>query len=644
MLFLYGSQDKNKVKLVKFQRCPATVKPDPFLSYIARGGIMLEINITRLALIVLTLTSTQVFSDDSTIIVTADRIKSSLDKSPSDIKVFEEKDILKSASIVDLLSSQSDLSMVQNGPIGANTSLFLRGSDSSHTLVVIDGITMNDPSNPNRQFDLGRLSLNNIERIEILKGSQGLLYGSNAIGGVVLITTKKGQQDFTGSAQFDYGSFHTINSALNFQKKLNQTAVSFGIDHLKTTGFSAANSNVNPNADDDGAKRTTISSGLIQDLSKNSEIAINYRGVFDLTDLDNGGGAGSDDPNYSQKSEEHYLKAGYNYNWSNAETQFALTRSTHQRTTTNLPDAVNPTNSETAFKGEINTVAINHTQYTTSQLTQNINFDFAHEEDKLQNFNENLSAFLYNRYEVDANVFNLGLRIDSNKSFGEHLTYKVAYLHNFDPALLKMSYSTGFRAPSLNQLYDQTYGNKNLRPEESQTAEIGFEIPFVIHVNTATLFYTDLDNRLSYDPVTFVNQNRGQARIIGFENIFDTTLSPDMKLGIATTWMSAKDLTAKQKLARRPNFNARIIFNYNLEKQAFTLEGDYTGRRPDIDNLGNPVSLGSHLVYNFNYAYNFTEKFSTYTRVKNILGIDYEDVYGYGTGGRAATLGLKYIF
>ena len=114
---------------------------------------MLEKRLTQLSLIALILTSSKAFTDDSVIIVSADRIKSSLDKSPSDIKVFEQLDIEKSSSIIELLSSQSDLKMAQSGPSGANTSLFLRGSDSSHTLVIIDGITMNDPSNPNRQFD-----------------------------------------------------------------------------------------------------------------------------------------------------------------------------------------------------------------------------------------------------------------------------------------------------------------------------------------------------------------------------------------------------------------------------------------------------------------------------------------------------------
>ncbi|MEA9356586.1 TonB-dependent receptor [Bacteriovorax sp. PP10] len=606
---------------------------------------MLEKNLTHLALIALTLTTHSIaHADDSTIIVTADRIKSSLDKSPSDIKVFETEEISKATSIADLLSTQSDIKVAQSGPLGANTSLFLRGSDSSHTLVIIDGIIMNDPSNPNRQFDLGRLSLNNVERIEILKGSQGLLYGSNAIGGVILITSKKGQNNFSGSALVDYGTFDTFSSAVNVQKKVNNTAMSFGIDHLKTKGFSAANVNVNPNADDDGQKLTTVSAGLNQGLGEKSEVVLNYRGVFDEADLDKGGGAGQDDPNDSQNSEEHYLKAGYNYNWSEGETQLSLTRSTHHRTLRVLPDTANPASSAVTSKGDINAVAINHTQYTTDRLTQNINLDYQHEEDQLKNSNENTSLFLYNRYEVDTNIYNLGVRVDSNQSFGEHLTYKAAYLHNFDPALLKMSYSTGFRAPSLNQLYDPTYGNKNLTPEESQSAEVGFEIPFVIHVNTATLFYTEIDNRLSYDPVTFVNQNRGRARIIGFENVFDTTLSPDMNLGIATTWMSARDLTAKQKLARRPNFNAKVIFNYKQEKHAVTVEGDFTGKRPDVDNLGNTVSLGSNIVFNMNYSYNFTEKFSSYAKIRNILNKDYEDIYGYGTGGRSATLGLKYIF
>jgi vitamin B12 transporter len=626
---------------VKFQRCPATVKPDPFLSSITPAeDFMLEKNITQLTLMALALHSYSALAANDTIVVTADRIKSTLETSPNDIKVFEEKDIEKAASLPELLNNESDLKIAQSGPIGGNTSLFIRGSDSSHTLVIIDGITMNDPSNPTRQFDLGRLSLNNIERIEILKGSQGLLYGSNAIGGVVLITTKKAGDKASGSASFDYGTFDTFSAAMNAQKKFNSTGLSFGIDHFKTRGFSAANISKNPGADDDGEKRTTISTTLNQNFGKNDEFIFNYRGVFDQVDLDKGGGSGNDDPNDSQTSEEHFLKTGFNHAWESAETQFFYTKTLHHRTLNVRRDSMNAAESSTTSTGDIDTVAINHTQYTTDHLTQNINVDYQHEEDRLKNFNENVSVFLYNRFEYGPAVLNAGVRLDSNKVFGEHATYKIAVMHFFTHFNLKMSYSTGFRAPSLNQLYDLTYGNKNLTPEESQNAEIGFEVPFNDRYKyLATLFYTDLHNRLGYDS-NFHNQNQGRARILGIENNFNAKFTEDLNTNLSLTWLSARNMTAKQKLSRRPNLNSTLSLNY----KKLSLEVIYTGVRPDVDNLGNPVNMPSYAIFNLSYNYDITKNFSTYAKLKNILNKDYEDIYGYGTGGRAATLGLKYIF
>ncbi|MBC7713019.1 MAG: TonB-dependent receptor [Rhizobacter sp.] len=605
---------------------------------------MLEKNFTLLLSIAL-FTANVSFADDDTIVVSADRIKSTLDKSPSDIKVFEKAEIEKSTSITELLSNESDLQLAQSGPPGGNTSLFLRGSDSSHTLVIIDGITMNDPSNPNRQFDLGRLSLNNVERIEILKGSQGLLYGSNAIGGVILITTKKAEDKASGSALVDYGTFDTFNSAINVQKKFSSTGLSMGIDHLKTRGFSAANINSNPGADDDGEKRTTMSAALNQALSKKDELVFNYRYVNDTVDLDKGGGPGNDDPNDSQFTEQQFMKAGYNHSWDSAETQVLYTKSLHHRTLNVRPDSKSPATSSTTSTGDIDTVTINHTQFTNDFLTQNFNFDYQHEEDQLKNFNENLSFFLYNRLEYGPAVFNFGARLDSNKYFGEHVTYKAAVMHTFSKFNLKMSYSTGFRAPSLNQLYDPTYGNKNLGPETSQTAEIGFDVPISERTKyVGTFFYTDLHNRLSYDPNTFVNQNRGTARIIGWENNFNAKIAGGFDAGLSVTWLSARDMTAKQKLARRPNLNSKLSLNYKKEQHSAGIEGDYTGARPDVDNLGNTVSMKSYTIFNVNYSYDISKSFQAYAKVKNIMNKDYEEVFGYGTGGRAATLGMKYFF
>lgn len=602
---------------------------------------MLEKKFTLLPLMALTLQfHFNAYADDGALIVRADRIKSSLDKSPSDIKVFEASEIERATSINELFSSQSDLKLAQSGPPGANTSLFLRGSDSSHTLVVIDGIIMNDPSNTTRQFDLGRLSLNNIERIEILKGSQGLLYGSNAIGGVILITSKKASDKDSGSATFDYGTFATFNASANFQKKFDTNSFSLGVDQFKTKGFSAAH----PGLEDDGEKRTTVSAGFNQTLGSLGEFTLNYRGVYDESDLDKGGGPGSDDPNDFLKSQQHFMKAGYIYNWDKAETSINYSKSLHYRELHILADTLNPAASLTKNKGELDTVAINHTQYTTDKLTQNINLDYQHESDRDGNYNENTSFFLYNRYELESNVFNLGARVDSNKYFGEHFTYKAAFLHNFDISLIKLSYSTGFRAPSLFQLYDVNYGNKNLEPEKSQTAELGFETYFAIHKNTSTLFYTEIDNRHSYEPVTFVNRNAGRARIIGVENIFATQISPETSVDLAATWLSAKDMTARQKLARRPNINAKIALNHKADNQFINFQADFTGKRPDVDNAGNNVSLPSYMIFHAEYSVDMNERLQTYAKVRNILDKEYEDVAGFGTGGRIMTVGVKYFF
>lgn len=602
---------------------------------------MLEKKFTLLPLMALSLQfHSYAYADDGALIVRADRIKSSLDKSPSDIKVFEAEEIERATSINELFSAQSDLKLAQSGPPGANTSLFLRGSDSSHTLVIIDGIIMNDPSNTTRQFDLGRLSLNNIERIEILKGSQGLLYGSNAIGGVILITTKKVNEKDFGSATLDYGTFSTFNAAANFQKKFETNSFSIGVDQFKTKGFSAAQ----PGLEDDGEKRTTISTGLAQTLGTFGEFTLNYRGVYDESDLDKGGGPGSDDPNDYLKSQQHYMKAGHNYNWSKAETSVIYSKSLHYRELHILPDVINPAESLAKSKGELDALAINHTQYTTEKLTQNINVDYQHESDKDGHYNENTSLFLYNRYELESDIFNLGARIDNNKYFGEHLTYKAAYLHNFDVSLIKLSYSTGFRAPSLFQLYDVNSGNKNLEPEKSQTAELGFETYFAIHKNTSTFFYTEIDNRHSYEPVTFKTRNAGRARIMGFENIFATQLSPETSIDVAATWLSARDMTASQKLARRPNINTKVALNHKADHQFINFQADFTGKRPDVDNAGSSVSLPSYMIFHAEYSVDMNEQLQTYAKVRNILDKEYEDIAGFGTGGRIMTVGVKYFF
>lgn len=596
----------------------------------------------KLCLKIFILFSLNVYAEDITII-TADRIYSNADKSTSDVTIITSEDIKKQTArtLPEILSHQSDLNVVTSGPNGSNASLFLRGTDSSHVLVVLDGIILNDPSNPNRQFDIGRLSLNNIEKIEILKGSQGLAYGSNAIGGVVVLTSKRAKTShWSGSQYLDIGTFNTINLGLNTQKKFNNTSISLGADLMNTDGFSAADKKYNPNAEKDGSQIITLDFGASSDINENYSADLKLRYSHSKMDLDKGGGFNQDDPNYKQKEEEQYSKLELTRNWEagNAQTKLSHSRSRHNR----LAETSNSTRST----GEINTLTINHTYFLTTNLTQNINLDFQHEKDQSQHFNQNASAFLYHQYETKKSIFNFGARIDHNRIFNDHITYKLAAGYKIENNLLKLSYSTGLRAPSLNQLFDISYGNHDLTPETSNSSELSYDFNLDNGFkSTTSLFYTQIDNRLSYAPVTFININKGKAEITGAEESIFHKWSSLVNQNLSLTLLKTRDLSQNQRLIRRPNINIKNQFSFLLrDKHLLNFEITFIGNRLDVDNSGNALEMPSYLLSNFYYKYLLNSQNELYMKIKNIFNKDYEEIYGYGTGGRAITIGAIYNY
>ena len=590
-------------------------------------------------------------ADDITVI-TADRINSYTDKSTSDVRIITAEEMLKSSShtLPELLSKESDLSVVSSGPLGSATSLFLRGTDSSHTLVIIDGIVMNDPSNPNRQFDIGKLSLNNIERIEILKGSQSLAYGSNAIGGVIVITTKKAKSKrLTGESYVDYGTFNTVNTGANFQKKVSDNlGLSFGADYVTTRGFSAADEKLNPNAEKDGDHQVTLNLGGALDLPGQYTVDTNIRYSHNTADLDKGGGASNDDPNDKQKEEEIYSKIQLTKNWEagNAQTKLAYNFSKHYRLLEVNPDVKNPQSSRTVNSGEIKTLSANHTYYMTENLTQIVSVDLQDENDQSGHSNQNLSGFLYHQYELASQIYNFGLRLDQNTYYEDHFTYKLAAGYKFESALLKLAHSTGFRAPSINQLFDPAYGNKSLHPETSQSTELSFEKKWSKPLKSvSTLFYTKINNRLSYNPTTYVNINAGEAEITGLEQKIMLDWVSNFNQSLSLTLLKTRDLKLGEKLARRPDLNLKNTFSYNLNNKHFwDFELAYTGNRNDLDNLGNTVKMNSYLLANLNYRYILNAHNEFYLKIKNLFDKEYEEIYGFGNGGRAFTIGAHYNY
>lgn len=592
------------------------------------------------------------FASEDITVITADRIYSTTDKSSSDVRIIGSDEIKKKSTLTlsELLSKESDLNVVSTGISGSSTSLFLRGTDSSHTLFVIDGIVMNDPSNPNRQFDIGRLSLNNIDRIEILKGSQGLSYGSNAIGGVVVITTKKAKsKKLTAESRLDYGTFNTLNIGSNYQAKIADTiGISFGADYMSTEGFSAANEKLNPYAEADGDKRIAFDLGSYIDLSEEYSLDGKILYSHNTAELDKGGGALNDDPNDRQKDKEIYSKLGLIRNWpsGNAQTKFAYNYTRHRRELEILPDQRHPKSNISRTLGKMKTASANHTYYISESFTQNLNADLLVEEDQSGHSNQNISGFIYHQYETSSKIINFGLRLDHNKYFNDHFTYKLAAGYKFESSLLKLSYSTGFRSPSLNQLFDPDYGNKNLTPETSQSAELSLEKKWAPSAKSiSTLFYTKINDRFSYTPNTFVNINQGEAEIIGLEKNLAIDWFSFLDQSTSFTLLHARDLNKGEKLARRPDFNLKNVISYKAnDKHLLSYEISYVGARDDVDNQGISVKMNSYLLSNLNYRFALDQKNEFFLKIKNLFDKDYEEIYGFGTGGRTITVGSRFNY
>lgn len=549
---------------------------------------------------------------DDVVLITADRIKSDINRSANNVELISEEMLTKTytPTLSELLKTNSDIQI-------ANGSIFLRGTDSSHTLIVLDGVVLNDPSNPNRSFDIGKFSMNNIKSIEILKGAQGLLYGANAVGGVIVITSKThATRQLTGSAFASYGTYQTFNAGVDAQKQFGIHKFSFGAEHFKTNGFSAANIKLNPNAESDGEKRSNLNIHSVSEFSSHSSLEANIRYTHDLLDLDNCGGSGCDDSTNHLTNEDLFSKIQFNKIWESEllETHFFYTRGIFSHF--NKSSLFSSQN-----KGEINTFGVNHTNYLNEYFTQNIYLDFAKETNQLNQYNENSSIFFYHKYDLGNFIYNFGLRLDHNKIFNDHLTYKFATATKLTPEhLLRISYSTGFTAPGLFQFLDPIYGNINLKPEKSSSLEFGHEWNRNLNQLHTSFFITTIYDRFTYVESLKKTINSGSSYINGIEESLKTSFS-QTSITLLKSW-----------LPRRPHILVKNTFNY----QELSLETEYVGNRPDVDQANATVIAPAYCISHLNYSYQ-----NWFLKIKNIFNTEYEEAYGYGTGGRMITFGFK---
>ena len=579
------------------------------------------------------------------IVTSASRWEEPVGHVPQDVAVITRADIEKKGVpfVADLLRLQPDLQVVQNGGPGTNTTLLMRGGGSNQVLVLIDGIKFNSPSTGSA--DLSSLLTTDIERIEIIKGPQSTLYGSEAMAGVVNIITKKGAGKLKTDLSVEGGSFATVKTAGSVSGGTDRTNYRLSATYFDTDGIPIAKNGSLPN----GNTNKSVSAKLGANPTDNSSVELNLRYGTDKTQLDNYtfGVGPVDTLNYIQ-NHENYLVAvtGKIFPFEKYEQSLTLSY---------LRDNLNATDPVTAYNNyRINaTTELLDWQHTLDLHPLTITggvayrYESANSEGAFDQSIDNKAFYLNAKLDLidDTLILNAGLRYDDHSIFGNALTYRTGVLYYLKPLEMrfKANLGSGFRAPSLNELYYPYYGNLNLKPEKSIGYDVGVEKDLFDKklVLGATWFWQRYSDLIQTDPNTFTAVNIGNALTDGIE-IKATALPIDnLKLNAGYTYLNAVDKDTGAFLSLRPRNKFTSSIEYILAKLTVIGEYQYVSKRFD-SSLNQDIS--PYATVNLKGSYLLCKNLSLFVRIDNLFNKSYEEAAGYGTPGISAFGGVKVAF
>ncbi|MDX9709995.1 MAG: TonB-dependent receptor [Trichloromonas sp.] len=559
-----------------------------------------------------------------------------------DLRVItrEEIEAKGAAFVTDLLRGQPGLHVAQSGGTGKNASIFLRGGNSAHVLVLIDGVKINSPSTGS--VDISGIAAGDIERIEIIKGPQSTLYGSEAMAGVINIITRQGtdQQDKV-TLTTEAGSYRTVKNTATFAGAGDLWNYRLTADRFDSDGISVAKSG----SERDGYQKSAVSSRIRLTPTEQAEVGLNLRYSRDRSELDS---FLMDDPNYLQKRDNYLVSVDGKINPTEHYEQSLTLSLAGERSRYKDPDSEIDTDTRIADW--------RHT-FDFAPATVTVGFNFRREAADIENFSsydestDNRAACLNGklRFFDDSLILDGGIRHDSHETFGDHTTYRAGALYWLKPwgTRFKGNYGTGFRAPSLNELYWPFYGNENLEPEKSRSFDAGIEQEFfagrlVLGAGWFRQRYRNLIDSKEIAPFTFIADNIGRARSEGWE--LEATLTPtdNLTLNAAFTTMDPVDLENDVRLDRRPKKTANASAEYRIA--AFLLGVDYRYVGDRFDKWAPDPRLPSYSLVDLRLSYDLNPTVTLFARVNNLLDKDYEEVSGYETPDAAVYAGLRATF
>lgn len=570
------------------------------------------------------------------IVVSASKTEQSLKDVTANVDVITSQELEERhiTSVIDALKTLSNTPIAQNGGIGQTSSFFLRGFSSENVVVLVDGIRYNDPTTTKAQAQLEHLMVNDIERIEIIKGAQSGVWGANAVAGVINIITKKATEKLNIATMAEYGSYATTKVGTSVSQKINALSYYIGANQIRSNGFSALTpKGKNPKEyEADGYQNQTFNAKLSYDMSLSDTLNTQFNFIDAFSHYD-----AYAQPN-SQANEIHQINRlgsiGYVHQL-NSEDSLSVAYNLSRF------DKKDPLGYTPAFNGSENEVTIQGSYHyaPNSFLVLGGNDLKSKDTIKAKELNSK-GIFLTNTNRLDSLIVTESIRHDSYDIFADKTTGKVGAKYNFtEDIVIGTNYGTAYRTPSLFELYASTYGNPNLQPETTKS----FDVSGTYKHLSVTYYNNMIDNLIGYNTSTYVNEQvNGKSRFEGYEVSYKNTVADDFVLDLGYNRLWAKNQN-NQELQRRAKDTLRSRLDYyGFTKWQLGLNAHYIGTR--YDDLAQTKQTGRYTLWGAVVNYDATESLSFYLKGDNLSDKLYQEVDGYGTAGRSLYIGLNTRF
>ena len=604
------------------------------------------------------------------VMVSASLVPIAANKSANAITVIDREQLRNRAalSVSDLLRDVPGLAVSRSGVQGSQTQIRARGAEANHLLVLIDGVEANDPSQSD-ELNWGVLAADDIERIEVIRGPQSSMRGSDAMAGVVNIITRSASAPFSAAAFTEVGSFSTKRSGFNLGAKKDNFDIRLGVSDTQTEG-----ENISRTGDEkDGYENTSINLKAGLQLSDELRISVAARHSDGMNefDADNDFDGFIEDQDAVSEFRNSTMRLQGDYSSADGRWQHKLMVAQSNNDNEAFADGTlgNVTASTKDQIQYIGSLFWNNGAHRLSFLAEREEEDYKQRGplnwglDPNQDRERDTDSFaLELRTDISDDLsFAASGRYDDNSEFDSASTFRVEAIYQLNDGLrLRSAYGTAVKNPTFTErfgFYTNFIGNPNLEPEESSSWELGMDKQMGELSLSATLFDTELESEIDgfvYDPATFAytsGNKEGKSQRQGVEFTASVNMSDNLVINAAYTYTDSVEADGvggyKDEIRRARHTGSLNLAWQAMDNLQINTNAQYSGSQTDTyfppwPTPSQTVTMDDYRLININANYSASDKLDIYLRLDNLLDDDYEEVFGYQTLGFGASLGLRF--